>query len=88
MLFDLVHSFEIFFFFLLQRKYSVYSNVPTIISFFLKIYCFFFFFTAALPVDPVQENYVRQVRDCIFSVAYPTPFKSRVLLVAISKVRF
>ncbi|XP_059585079.1 protein adenylyltransferase SelO isoform X2 [Alligator mississippiensis] len=40
----------------------------------------------ALPVDPVQENYVRQVRDCIFSVAYPTPFKSRVLLVAISKV--
>ncbi|XP_019363802.1 PREDICTED: uncharacterized protein LOC109291307 isoform X2 [Gavialis gangeticus] len=56
---------------------------------------FFFFFKdlllfsrppATLPVDPVQENYVRQVRDCIFSVAYPTPFKSRVLLVAVSKV--
>ncbi|XP_025061931.1 uncharacterized protein LOC102383456 isoform X4 [Alligator sinensis] len=42
--------------------------------------------SAALPVDPIQENYVRQVRDCIFSVAYPTPFKSRVLLVAVSKV--
>ncbi|XP_068790616.1 protein adenylyltransferase SelO isoform X2 [Struthio camelus] len=37
------------------------------------------------PIDPIQENYVRNVRNCIFSVAYPTPFKSRVLLVAVSK---
>nr|XP_006115344.1 uncharacterized protein LOC102448541 isoform X2 [Pelodiscus sinensis] len=40
---------------------------------------------AMLPVDPIQENSVRTVQDCIFSVAYPTPFKSRVLLVAVSK---
>ncbi|XP_032091285.1 protein adenylyltransferase SelO-like isoform X2 [Thamnophis elegans] len=42
-------------------------------------------FTAALPIDHIQENYVREVRDCIFSVGYPTPFKSRVLLVAVSE---
>ncbi|XP_062423585.1 protein adenylyltransferase SelO-like [Rhea pennata] len=39
----------------------------------------------SFPIDPIQENYVRNVRNCIFSVAYPTPFKSRVLLVAVSK---
>ncbi|XP_059697318.1 protein adenylyltransferase SelO-like isoform X2 [Haemorhous mexicanus] len=37
------------------------------------------------PVDVIQENYVRNVRNCIFSVVYPTPFKSRVRLVAVSK---
>ncbi|XP_058688946.1 protein adenylyltransferase SelO-like isoform X2 [Poecile atricapillus] len=37
------------------------------------------------PVDVIQENYVRNVRNCIFSVVYPTPFKSRVHLVAVSK---
>ncbi|XP_042657927.1 protein adenylyltransferase SelO isoform X2 [Tyto alba] len=37
------------------------------------------------PVDAIQENYVRNVRNCIFSVVYPTPFKSRVRLVAVSK---
>ncbi|XP_023367241.1 uncharacterized protein LOC105886697 [Otolemur garnettii] len=40
---------------------------------------------AVLPVDPVMENYVRKVKTCIFSVAFPTPFKSRVRLVAVSK---
>ncbi|KAM6215985.1 protein adenylyltransferase SelO-like [Rhynchocyon petersi] len=40
---------------------------------------------AVLPVDPVKENYVRKVKNCIFSVAFPTPFKSRVRLVAVSK---
>ncbi|XP_049737744.1 protein adenylyltransferase SelO-like isoform X4 [Elephas maximus indicus] len=40
---------------------------------------------AMLPVDPVKENYVRKVKNCIFSVAFPTPFKSRVRLVAVSK---
>ncbi|XP_049654056.1 protein adenylyltransferase SelO-like isoform X2 [Accipiter gentilis] len=39
----------------------------------------------AFPVDATQENYVRNVRNCIFSVVYPTPFKSRVRLVAVSK---
>ncbi|XP_074123073.1 protein adenylyltransferase SelO-like [Sminthopsis crassicaudata] len=38
-----------------------------------------------LPIDPICENYVRQVRNCIFSVVYPTPFKSRTRLVAVSK---
>ncbi|ETE62820.1 hypothetical protein L345_11424, partial [Ophiophagus hannah] len=42
-------------------------------------------FTATLPIDHIQENYVREVQDCIFSVGYPTPFKSRVLLVAVSE---
>ncbi|XP_045631308.1 protein adenylyltransferase SelO-like isoform X2 [Ursus americanus] len=40
---------------------------------------------AVLPVDPVQENYVRKVKNCIFSIAFPTPFKSRVRLAAVSK---
>uniref|UniRef100_A0A8D2CY55 Selenoprotein O n=1 Tax=Sciurus vulgaris TaxID=55149 RepID=A0A8D2CY55_SCIVU len=40
---------------------------------------------AVLPIDPVQENYVRKVKNCIFSIAFPTPFESRVRLVAVSK---
>ncbi|XP_039377755.1 protein adenylyltransferase SelO-like isoform X1 [Mauremys reevesii] len=40
---------------------------------------------ATLPVDAIPENSIRKVRDCIFSVAYPTPFISRVVLVAVSK---
>ncbi|XP_077158836.1 protein nucleotidyltransferase YdiU-like isoform X6 [Paroedura picta] len=40
---------------------------------------------AALPIDPIEKNYVRQVRDAIFSIVQPTPFKSRVLLVAVSE---
>ncbi|XP_062983972.1 protein adenylyltransferase SelO-like isoform X2 [Elgaria multicarinata webbii] len=42
-------------------------------------------FTAKFAIDRIQDNYVREVRDVIFSVVYPTPFKSRVLLVAVSK---
>jgi len=40
------------------------------------------------PIDVIQENYVRNVRNCIFSVVYPTPFKSRVRLVAVSEVGY
>ncbi|XP_014639072.1 PREDICTED: UPF0061 protein ETA_18310-like isoform X1 [Ceratotherium simum simum] len=40
---------------------------------------------AMLPVDPVKENYVRKVKNCIFSMAFPTPFKSGVRLIAVSK---
>ncbi|XP_026977481.1 uncharacterized protein [Sagmatias obliquidens] len=40
---------------------------------------------AVLPIDPVKENYVRKVENCVFSIAFPTPFKSRVHLVAVSK---
>ncbi|XP_020656929.2 protein nucleotidyltransferase YdiU isoform X1 [Pogona vitticeps] len=42
-------------------------------------------FTATLPIDFIQEIYIREVRGSVFSVVYPTPFKSRVLLVAVSK---
>ncbi|XP_044280694.1 protein adenylyltransferase SelO-like isoform X2 [Varanus komodoensis] len=42
-------------------------------------------FTATFPIDHNQDNYVHEVPDVIFSVAYPTPFKSRVLLVAVSE---
>lgn len=47
-----------------------------------------FLFTDSFPIDPIQENYVRNVRNCIFSVVYPTPFKSKVLLVAVSEVGY
>ncbi|XP_063777726.1 protein adenylyltransferase SelO-like isoform X1 [Pseudophryne corroboree] len=40
---------------------------------------------AGLPIDPVRENYVRRVKDCIFSRVYPTPFISEVQLVAVSE---
>uniref|UniRef100_A0A8C6DLK2 Selenoprotein O n=1 Tax=Moschus moschiferus TaxID=68415 RepID=A0A8C6DLK2_MOSMO len=40
---------------------------------------------AVLPTDPVRENYVRKVKNCVFSIAFPTPFQSRVRLVAVSK---
>ncbi|XP_036893117.1 protein adenylyltransferase SelO-like [Sturnira hondurensis] len=42
---------------------------------------------AVLPIDPVKGNYVRKVKNCIFSIALPTPFKSRIHLVAVSKSR-
>ncbi|XP_055283864.1 protein adenylyltransferase SelO-like isoform X2 [Moschus berezovskii] len=44
-----------------------------------------FFFYQLLPTDPVRENYVRKVKNCVFSIAFPTPFQSRVRLVAVSK---
>lgn len=60
--------------------------------FLLLLFCFLFLtiprvlLTDPFPIDPIQENYVRNVRNCIFSIVYPTPFKSRVLLVAVSEV--
>ncbi|XP_062898468.1 protein adenylyltransferase SelO-like [Mobula hypostoma] len=39
----------------------------------------------SFPLDPIRQNYVRQVRKCIFSAVEPTPFKSVVTLVAVSK---
>lgn len=54
----------------------------------IKKVLFCFVLSAVLPVDPVKENYVRKVKNCVFSIAFPTPFKSRVHLVAVSKVRF
>ncbi|KAJ6666712.1 hypothetical protein lerEdw1_020436 [Lerista edwardsae] len=40
---------------------------------------------ATLPIDSIQENYVREVQNSIFSIVYPTPFKSRVVLVVVSQ---
>ncbi|XP_041039287.1 protein adenylyltransferase SelO-like isoform X1 [Carcharodon carcharias] len=39
----------------------------------------------SFPLDPIKENYVRQVRGCIFSAVQPEPFKSAIKLVAVSK---
>ncbi|XP_069815205.1 protein adenylyltransferase SelO-like isoform X2 [Dendropsophus ebraccatus] len=38
-----------------------------------------------LPVDPVRGNYIRKVKDCVFSHVYPTPFTSDVRLIAVSE---
>ncbi|KAM5156627.1 protein adenylyltransferase SelO-like isoform 2-T4 [Mantella aurantiaca] len=38
-----------------------------------------------LPIDSLKKNYVRKVKDCIFSYVYPTPFASEVQLVAFSE---
>ncbi|XP_063308652.1 protein adenylyltransferase SelO-like [Pelobates fuscus] len=39
---------------------------------------------ADLPVDPIRTNYVRKVKNCIFSLVYPTPFMTNTHLVAVS----
>ncbi|XP_069068448.1 protein adenylyltransferase SelO-like, partial [Pleurodeles waltl] len=41
--------------------------------------------SAAFPLDPIQENYVRRVRACVFSAVTPTPFSSKPNLVAVSE---
>lgn len=46
-----------------------------------------FFLSAVLPTDSVKENNVHKVKNCVFSIAFPTPFQSRVCLIAVSKVR-
>ncbi|XP_040290319.1 protein adenylyltransferase SelO-like isoform X1 [Bufo bufo] len=40
---------------------------------------------AKLPIDSIRSNYVRKVKDCVFSRTYPTPFMTDVRLVAISE---
>lgn len=62
--------------------------MTNMINCFYMAYLVCFMFTDPFPVDVIQENYVRNVRNCIFSVVYPTPFKSRVRLVAVSKVGY
>lgn len=69
--------------FLDNQKSVVFVAIS--LEFCVKLICFSPL--ATLPIDHIQENYVREVQDCIFSVGYPTPFKSRVLLVAVSEVR-
>ncbi|XP_033748466.1 protein adenylyltransferase SelO-like [Pecten maximus] len=36
------------------------------------------------PIDPVKKNYVRQVKNSLFSITYPVPLRSRTILAAIS----
>ncbi|KAM9308115.1 protein adenylyltransferase SelO-like [Gastrophryne carolinensis] len=38
-----------------------------------------------LTVDPIEENYVRKVKGCVFSRVYPTPFSSDIQLAALSE---
>lgn len=40
--------------------------------------------TTSFPLDPIAQNFVRQVPGCLFSVTYPIPLKSKVQLVAFS----
>ncbi|XP_044149234.1 protein adenylyltransferase SelO-like isoform X2 [Bufo gargarizans] len=40
---------------------------------------------AKLPIDSIRSNYVRKVKDCVFSRTYPTPFMTDVRLVAVSE---
>lgn len=39
----------------------------------------------SFPLDPIVQNYVRQVHDSLFSVTYPMPLKSQTYLVSYSK---
>ena len=39
---------------------------------------------SSFPVDPVDKNYVRDVRNALFSVVYPNPLKKNPLLAAVS----
>ena len=40
---------------------------------------------SVFPLDPVSQNYVRQVKNCLFSVIYPIPFKTETQLAAFSE---
>ena len=39
---------------------------------------------SSFPVDPVDKNYIRDVRNALFSVVYPDPLKKNPLLAAVS----
>lgn len=40
-----------------------------------------------LPVDKVNGNFVRTVKNCIFSRSTPTPLRGPLRLAAVSKVK-
>lgn len=40
----------------------------------------------AFPIDEVDGNFVRTVKNCIFSESIPTPLKGPLRLAAVSKV--
>ena len=39
---------------------------------------------SSFPLDPIAQNFVRRVHDCLFSITYPTSLRSNVRLVAFS----
>lgn len=42
-------------------------------------------FIETFPIDPIKENYVRQVKNVIFSQVLPTPLRYKAKLVAYSE---
>lgn len=46
----------------------------------------YFFSAEKLPVDEVNGNFVRTVKNCIFSKSIPTPLRGPLRLAALSKV--
>lgn len=43
-------------------------------------------FTDALPLDEVDDNFIRTVKGCVFSKCQPTPLKEPLTLAAVSQV--
>ncbi|CAL8294045.1 unnamed protein product [Lota lota] len=69
-----------------HRTYSQTSNVTINTSHSLerfKVSCQKLI--EAFPVDEVDGNYVRTVKNCVFSRSLPTPLKAPVTLAAVSK---
>lgn len=52
----------------------------------MSLNCSFFFSAEKLPVDEVNGNFVRTVKNCIFSKSTPTPLRGPLRLAALSKV--
>lgn len=42
--------------------------------------------TEAFPLDEVNGDFVRTVKNCVFSRSFPTPLKGPLRLAAVSKV--
>ena len=40
---------------------------------------------SSFPVDPIRQNYVREVRNALFSAVSPIPLKESPLLAAVSE---
>lgn len=52
-----------------------------------RVLIIFFLSAEKLPVDEVDGNFVRTVKNCIFSKSIPTPLRGPLRLAAISKVK-
>lgn len=58
-----------------RGRRSCYHTIPSVLS------------AEALPIDKDDGNFVRTVKNCIFSKSIPTPLKGPLRLTAASKVR-